>query len=397
MSSNVSMWKDRGFPAVGAVLAVLVLAAPGCRRQADDPAGDSIPKPGRLAASTPNDAGAARPDEAAVQEARDHSPENPYDRLAKIAETKGILAAREGYRAEVERCRSALPQPKDWMTIRDARIGQLAVGGLVEWSAEWARVESRGAYRAGKVDDAWEKEAWRPMYSAAQDAVPHLAAVRRRCAELASTADAEDVEWAERLLNSVNRGMDNSMRNLVYELAVLARVADRKDLLAELLEEFGPLQISESKQCADADAVFRNWYDLKNLVGIYEPAPPPPPRPRLSGEQEARIRRMIEDFYAAGVARDRGRMQSFFAGPEDAEYFFTVLPEPDDGELLSCDLTDARMTFTVNEDGTVDVAIENFTVTELKDGKTVTSVGRDSMRVVLDGGQPKITRGEGTR
>ncbi len=187
------------------------------------------------------------------------------------------------------------------------------------------------------------------------------------------------------------------MRYLVYELAILARVADRKDLLAELLEEFGPLQISESKQCADADAVFRNWYDLKNLVGIHEPAPPPPPRPRLSGEQEARIRRMIEDFYAATVARDWGRMQSFFVGPEDAEYFFTVLPEPDDGELLSYDLTNAQMTFTVNEDETVDVDVEDLTVTKLKNGKTVTSVSGDLMRFVLDGGQPKITRREGTR
>lgn len=195
------------------------------------------------------------------------SPEDPYEEFAYFStqeapRIRGLIAAKL---AELEKDAAANDQTvAGWMRRRDAMMGSLEfIRGY------WASGELRLALRTGGIDPDFEQAAWRPMISTLGKCADWN---RQLVAEGPAVREAMTADDQRRYGNQIRTDWcAGSLATAAERLALLAKVAGRKDLLTEVFAIDGTVGGCRTPE----EFIAARQPVLEAFIASTRPTPPP--------------------------------------------------------------------------------------------------------------------------
>ena len=360
---------------------------------------------------------------------------------AQIAEEQGIAAARPLFVKEVEHLRAyADKQSADVTLDRPMPTSSMLrdIESVVRW---WALSEAR-AIRSGEAPADFERRIWSPIFEAGTRASRELAELDDRWVaarqELVTTKDPQTGEPTvdpqklakyEKVLRELRPSLLSGRNQLFLDLAGLAKVAGRPDLVKKVFQTFREQRRGFEDEKAFAlyrpDATTSEEFaaylnDRRNLNMTLEeqyygpppgqpqpqPKPAPPAEPAVAEvpvteEEKKAIREFIEALTRSMRSGWGPDTASYFLTPEMAAKAMAGHAAQAKTEKLAVwtdfDFSKARYDYSrTTAGGPVQVVVAGGTGTMIVDGRPKTVPFSNSLSVVFVDGQPKLTT-EGDR
>ena len=341
--------------------------------------------------------------------------------------SKDLSAARQLARRYLTEGRQQIDKQKDIKHLRAAKWQEKVIRYQYGYAASWARLETTRIYRLGKVDPAFETAAWKPLLECAQHSDKSYAALlsvyKQQRERLVANPDLPALSVLPKGHRSPTKAYEYlsrqaiahwpGYRSLLYvQLAELAKIARRPDLLKQVFTaNQGRLRYKVPSPGKPREWITRDFKSPAAFLAYRHPfesqygetpwiVPPPPPPPlpdvAVTKEEQRKIRKLVDNFWAARVRRDLKAFLALFDGDRRRlkplfEDEMAVYRE------LSYDMTRATFKFSRARSGDpVKVRVQNVMIERIVGRKGYKGRHRykgpvgNLMDVVFINGEPKI-------
>ncbi len=309
-------------------------------------------------------------------------PESPWKHLYTMTpENRDEIRA--GARKEAD---GLLAKLKDGSRVDDLTsllLRQRQAGLLLSIVQAWSTGEVGIVVRAGRADPDFEKGAWQPMFNAMTAgfvAWDELVAVRPRIEAMLSDAERARYQGVLQTLQPLTFRLP-----LGEQLALLAKLAGRADLVGQVFEFYG--------------GKLGRYDSVEQFMGAKQILPdhlaPPASRPAtpatrpapVSPAEERAVRDTIERYWQAVESGDYDTISGLFMTPVEAEQ---VIRQMKKMPVVSLAWKDATLTCERNVDGTLSATFDPVRIRWTEDRVERGATGPIYFRMVLREGKALI-------